>query len=253
TGPDGLPGAAGAAGEAGPTGLSGPQGPVGPAGPQGNTGPQGPEGSVGPQGPAGAMGPPGIAGPTGPMGPTGPASTVAGPAGPRGPQGFAGPAGPPQGVFHWTGSVVGNLSQLLGSEPIPITGGYLIDSSPDIHLDTSLGRSFFITTPGTYEFSYSVTYRATDASPDVFLRTGFSCYVTVPLCLDLVFIATTDLIAALNSQVYYPISSSEVIEVLSVPTEFAFTVDSDTLPGLPGFGDSQVDMSHASITIKRIR
>jgi len=60
SGPQGLPGPAGAAG---PAGGQGAQGPAGPAGAQGGQGPAGPAGATGPTGPAGLAGADGLSAP----------------------------------------------------------------------------------------------------------------------------------------------------------------------------------------------
>ena len=68
TGPQGLPGPAGATGPQGPQGAAGPTGPQGAAGATGPTGPQGIRGMDGTAGPTGPQGTPGATGPTGPAG-----------------------------------------------------------------------------------------------------------------------------------------------------------------------------------------
>ena len=99
TGPQGLPGPAGATGPQGPQGATGPTGPQGAAGATGPTGPQGIRGMDGPTGPQGLPGPAGATGPQGPQGaagPTGPqgAAGATGPTGPQGIRGMDGPTGP---------------------------------------------------------------------------------------------------------------------------------------------------------------
>jgi hypothetical protein len=68
TGPQGVPGAAGAKGDPGPQGLPGVQGLPGAIGPQGIPGTPGPKGDTGAQGPKGDTGPQGLPGAAGPKG-----------------------------------------------------------------------------------------------------------------------------------------------------------------------------------------
>ena len=132
TGPQGLPGPAGATGPQGPQGVPGP------------TGPQGIQGMAGVAGPTGATGPQGVPGPTGPQG-------IPGPAGATGPTGPTGPQGTPQDdVFA---SYYSDVASVPNNTQIPLdellndpTGNITAVSSQQLRLQ-----------PGYYRVSYAVS------------------------------------------------------------------------------------------------
>ena len=171
TGPQGLPGPAGATGPQGPQGAAGPTGPQGAAGAPGPTGPQGIRGMDGPTGPQGLPGPAGATGPQGPQGATGPTGPQglpgpAGATGPQGPQGAAGPTGP-QGTPGATGptgpaggpgedvfaSYYSDVRSVPNNGQIPL---YELLNDPTGNITLS-GTQQLRLQPGYYRVSYSVS------------------------------------------------------------------------------------------------
>ena len=174
TGPQGLPGPAGATGPQGPQGAAGPTGPQGAAGATGPTGPQGIRGMDGPTGPQGLPGPAGATGPQGPQGaagPTGPqgAAGATGPTGPQGIRGMDGTAGPtgPQGTPGATGptgpaggpgedvfaSYYSDVRSVPNNGQIPL---YELLNDPTGNITLS-GTQQLRLQPGYYRVSYSVS------------------------------------------------------------------------------------------------
>lgn len=198
-GPSGSMGMQGATGDAGPTGAQGAPGATGPQGPDGSvglTGNTGPAGPVGPTGPAGNTGVTGATGPVGPIGPTGfTGAGITGPQGPAGavgPSGFAGPSGPEGPARGAVEASVENYATPQDFTALGVAGRvgnlanlntYKYDVSPDIQILDGPGYTYFkLLTSGSYELSYTITFRM-NASPDVdrlgtWLRHSTSCSLT---------------------------------------------------------------------------
>ncbi len=255
-GETGPVGAAGPVGSTGETGMQGPDGPVGPAGSQGSTGP------VGPVGPTGAAGPMGATGPVGPVGPVGlrglqgsPGATGAtGQTGARGPTGASGPRGPTGPYRGAAEATVENFStpQDFIFPTLARLNGYRHDSADDIEiLDTGSFTYFRIAGSGTYQVSYSVTYRM-DAAPDVLAHTTWLAYDPNCNLSNLPSInsgfAFAETSAIVNLQEYYVVSSSEIVE-LEWGDCLALKGD-DNSGSQPG---DKAEMVRGSVIIRRLR
>lgn len=231
-------------GPAGPAGSQGPIGPVGPVGPTGATGPMGATGPAGPVGPVGLRGLQGFTGETGATGQTG----AGGPTGARGPRG---PTGPYRGAVEAT---VTNFStpQNFIFPRLALLNGYRHYSADDIEiLDTGSFTYFRIAWSGTYQVSYSVTYRM-DAAPDVLRHTTWLAYDPNCNLSNLPSINTgfafAETSAIVNLQEYYVVSSSEIVD-LGWGDCLALK-GNDNSGSQPG---DQAEMVRGSVIIRRLR
>jgi hypothetical protein len=132
--------------------------------------------------------------------------------------GPAGPKGPEFGLAYAFDNDYGdtrNFAVADGRLAWPNSGVY--DTSPDLQIvDTGAFSYFRVLTTADYELSYSVTWRATDASPDIgrlstFFTTSSSCNLTdLENNTSTVNFAYSDLSLATDEQSFYPIHGATV-------------------------------------------
>jgi hypothetical protein len=201
-------------------------------------------GATGSTGPTGATGETGAAGETGATGATGPA----------GPQG---PAGPAFGQLYLYENDPGN------SRNFAVTNGELMlfnvasnDTSPDLSFSNSQNYTIInVSTSGTYEFRYHLSYRATDANPDIdelvtiFVASGgngAACNVTT---LETTFtgFGASRVSMVLDEQKYYSVSASDTL-FLSAGRCIALKAYEAT----PASGN-EVELVTGSVTVRRVQ
>lgn len=134
-----------------------------------------------------------------------------------------GPLGPPGGAEVDFGSLFLVEQDSGDTRNFAVDGGRLallnfssIDTSSELNFTNSANNYTVIAvlTAGYYEFRYDITFRATDANPDINLEVFFvsdnSC-VTTNLEDATAGHAYSDVSMVLDEQLYYPVSGSTVL------------------------------------------